>query len=285
MAKTTPAASGQHAARQAANQLRAKQKATARRRAALAWSGIAVVGALFIGVVAYVIANGAGSGPYGVYDSGTLATPTVADAHGGILMGQDGVVGGDVAADAIKIDIYEDSMCPNCKFFSETTSAEITALREAGLVEVYYHPIAILNRLSSGTQYPVRAAAALATVAEYDGGHYLAFAEALFANQPAENTKGLSNVEIEDVARGAGVSDEVIAKFANGEFTQWVSVATEQASIDGVSGTPTFLVAGVAFSGWLQQGQITAAVTYVHDNGADAFASLLAELAASPSAS
>lgn len=297
MASKSSAPSGAAAARKAAADLRAKQKAASRRRAGLAGLAAIVILGGFIAAIVVIVKNANDtSAEYRVYDATTGASPSstgevapsAADAHGGFLIGQDGTMGGDVPADAVRVDVYEDPRCPICKEFDQATTAEMTYLRENGQIAYYYHPIAILDRVSSGTRYSTRSVSALATVSEYDPAHFMAFVEGLFANQPAEGTKGMTNAEITDVARTAGVSEEAIAKIADGEFTQWVGAATDQSNVDGVGFTPTLLIGGVDYQGWTTQGNISGAVAYVKAYGADAFKAALdaaAAAAASPSPS
>jgi len=171
-------------------------------------------------------------------------TPAPADASGGIPVGMGGVAGADVPDGVNRIDIYLDFMCPICKQFEEINAADIDALREDGTVAVYYHPIAILDRYSAGTNYSTRAVNAVATVADKAPAQYLAFQNALFANAPAENTPGLDDATIASIAVGAGVPQEVADTFTDNRFTKWATAATQQASVDGMEGTPTVMVNG-----------------------------------------
>jgi protein-disulfide isomerase len=233
------------AARQAAIEARARQRAVTRRRTALAVFAAVGLAAVFVVAVVLIVKSGGGD-DYEVYDSGVLTVPQAADETGGILIGPGGAAGGTVADGAIRIDIYEDFRCPGCLQMNQAITTELDALRDSGAVEIRLHVIAFLDRISSD-HYSTRAASAAATIAEYDAAHYEAFVDALYAVQPPEegNPPGLTNAEIADVARGAGVSEEAIAKIADGEFTQWVAAATNRASVDGVNSTPTLLVGGV----------------------------------------
>jgi len=173
--------------------------------------------------------------------------PQVADETGGIPVGTGGVAGVDVPAsgdgtDVPRLDLYIDLMCPVCNQFEQINSADIDSLREDGTIAVYYHPISILDRSSAGTKYSTRAANAVAVVAEKDPSHMLDFISALYANQPQENTTGLDDATIAQIAEGVGVPTEVAASFKNGEFSKWVTAATDQASIDGMTGTPTVMI-------------------------------------------
>jgi protein-disulfide isomerase len=174
-------------------------------------------------------------------------SPSVADETGGIPVGTGGVAGVDVpesgaGTDVPRLDLYIDLMCPVCNQFEQINSADIDSLREAGTISVYYHPISILDRSSSGTKYSTRAANAVAVVAEKDPSHMLDFISALYSNQPQENTTGLDDATIAQIAEGVGVPSEVAATFKNGEFEKWVTAATDKASEDGMQGTPTVMV-------------------------------------------
>ena len=196
-----------------------------------------VVIAAFAGIV-YFIVN-------------SSKVPALADAHapapaeattGGIPVGATGVAGEGLTDGAVRLDIYIDLMCPVCNQFEQINGADIDELREAGTINVYYHPISILDRASMGTEYSTRAANAVGVVADQDPSHFLDVIAALYANQPEENTTALSDDEIAAVAIGAGVPADVANSFAKGEFTKWVTAATQQASIDGMQGTPTVMV-------------------------------------------
>src|SRR5690606_14594139 len=95
--------------------------------------------------------------------------------------------------------------------------------------------------------------------AEYDGASFEAFYNAMFLGQPDEGTKGLSNTEIEEIARAAGVGEAAIEKIREGVFTRYVAEATEAASVAGVRGTPTVWIEGQDVgtgwgdAGWLRQ--------------------------------
>ena len=161
----------------------------------------------------------------------------------------------------VVVDLYTDFMCPVCGAFEQQNGADLDALSKAGTAAIVYHPISILDRASNGTNYSTRAAQAAGVVADQDPAHYLAFDEALFANQPAENTSGPTDGQIEQIAQGVGVPSSVTATFADGKFVDWVTAATEDASKNGVSGTPTVKINGKVFGGnWQTAGELKAAI-------------------------
>lgn len=158
----------------------------------------------------------------------------------------------------VNIVIYVDYLCPVCGIFEETNAAQIEEWVTAGEASLEVHPISILNRLSAGTNYPSRAAGAAACVAAIEPDRFFAVNAALFAQQPAENTGGLSNAELVTLTEEAGVTDESVATCIKDEtYTDWADAATERAlagpipnsDLAAVQGTPTVIVNGVQYPG------------------------------------
>jgi protein-disulfide isomerase len=249
------------AKKQAQAQVNAQQ-----RRAVVLWIvvGVVIVG-LFAALVAYIVRQ---SSVDEISGEGQL-TPAAATENGAFAVGKSGVVGEDLDESRVRMDIYFDFMCPICGQFEEFRGGEIDALREAGTVDVYYHPIAILDRFSQGTAYSTRSAAAAALVAEEAPESFMPFMQAMFANAPEEGTTGLTDEEIQAIATSAGVPEAVAAKIPNLAYTSWARSATEEASKDGVGGTPTIAINGVIQDpqnnpehlNWGAEGAITAAIT------------------------
>ena len=258
------------AAKAKAAEIAAKQAAADRRNTIIGVAAIVVV-AVAIAVAAYFIINqddglkaGDEDDPYGIYTTGELIYPSAVDESQGFPVGQSGVVGDVSPEGAIRVDIYEDPICPFCSLFNEIVAEDLVAAREAGDVVVYYHPISFLDGTSQGTNYSTRAVSAMASIAEHDPANFEAFLHSLLINAPEEGTKGLTNGEIAQIARDAGVSEEAIEKIKLGEFTQWVAKATEQSSIDGVRGTPTVMFDGAEYTGnWTVEGQFAADIEFL----------------------
>jgi protein-disulfide isomerase len=91
----------------------------------------------------------------------------------------------------------------------------------------------------------------------------LAFNAALFAQQPVEGERGLTDAQIAAIATGAGVPADVTAAFAERRFEHWVATSTDLAfKRDGITGTPTVRINGKPFEGDLYTaGPLTAAIT------------------------
>ncbi len=148
------------------------------------------------------------------------------------------------------LDTYIDFMCPVCNQFEQTFGDEIDDLIEDGTITLRIHPISILDRLSQGTQYSTRSASAMYCVAEADPDNALPFMRAMYENQPAEQSSGLTDDEIVAIAAGVGVTG-IEDCVADGTFTQYVTAMTQETPIQpGASGiaTPTIAVNGETIS-------------------------------------
>jgi len=240
MANTNKNAADARAAAKAKaqQQVRAKERRTTVAIIAVA----AAVVVAFAGIVYFIINASKVPTLEEMWAQTNPPVPAGSDETGGIAVGTDGSTGTAQPADAVRMDLYVDFMCPVCNQFEQINNADIEAMREAGTIALFYHPISILDGASSGTKYSTRAANAAAVVADQDPSHFLDFVAALYANQPEENSTGLNDDAIEALAIGAGVPAAVASQFTDGEFTKWVGAATQQASIDGLGGTPTVML-------------------------------------------
>jgi protein-disulfide isomerase len=143
----------------------------------------------------------------------------------------DGIVVGD---GPVRIDAFIDFLCPYCRAFEQRAGATLDRLLAEGRVTIVYHPVGFLDRLSAGTRYSTRAAAAAGAAA--DAGGFAAFKDALFAAQPEEGGPGLRAAGIDGPAFGESVH--------SGRYLDWVADVSERAAASGVDGIPTVFVAG-----------------------------------------
>jgi protein-disulfide isomerase len=242
------------AAREQARLLREAQARRERRNRLL------LIGGLVAGVALIVVAVFAIIGAGSVSSLEDVDRPAGSDLSGGIVTGAEGV--GSENAGAPEVRVYSDFMCPFCANFEELNGPMLDEIATAGEATVIYHPVAFLDRFSQGTEYSTRAAQAVAVVADAAPEQFVAFQAALFAGQPAENTPGLSDDEIGQIALQAGVPQEVVDTLADGRFTEWVGAATNQASLDlERAATPTVLIDGQAWEGdWRSTDALRAAI-------------------------
>ena len=144
-----------------------------------------------------------------------------------------------------EIDTYVDFMCPACNAFESQYGEALQSAAAANAVTLRIHPVAILDRLSQGTEYSSRAASAMYCVASESPDSGLDFFNLLYANQPAENTAGLADDELSGLADQAGAVDAAVC-IADGTYMDYVGAMTEEipAGADGRVSTPTVTVNG-----------------------------------------
>lgn len=249
-------------AREQARKMQEERRRRERLKKGLTVGGILVAAVAIVAIVAIVIVNSirpAGPGPENM-------------ASNGIVIGQDFVAERTAATpaeseptptaprqDIIQIEIYQDYMCPVCGTFDEANRATIEQLVSTGAATVEVHPIAILDRASLGTKFSTRSASAAGCVAEFAPDQFWAFNSAMYDNQPAEATSGLSNDEIVGIAEGAGIdtSGGLADCITEGRFMSWAEAATVRAGTQPLPGTdgvvadrtPTVIVNGQQYPG------------------------------------
>jgi protein-disulfide isomerase len=148
------------------------------------------------------------------------------------------------------MDTYIDFMCPVCNQFEQVYGPAIAGLVEDGTITLNIHPIAILDRLSQGTQYSTRSANAMYCVAAADGTAAVPYMQALFENQPPEGSTGLTDEQLIELAATVEVTG-IDACVTGGEYSAFVTTMTAQTPVaPGQSGiaTPTIAVNGQAIS-------------------------------------
>ena len=195
------------------------------------WVSVAVVAVLVVVIGIVVWMNRAATDP-GTPPSGS-----------GIEQETGAIVVGDGEQ---TLDTYIDFMCPICGDFEEAYGEEILDLVDDGTLTLNIHPISILDRYSQGTEYSTRAANAMYCVAETDPDAAVPFMQAMFANQPQENSTGLTDDEILAIAEDAGISG-IDSCVTDGSYSKYVTAMTEKTPVQpGKSGigTPTLVVNG-----------------------------------------
>lgn len=252
------------AARDKARVLREDQKKKDRRTKFLLQGGIIFASLAIVAVIALVIVNSVrpvGPGPQNMASDGIqISQGSIATETPALESDEEPIPNTrDEAAGILDIQMYVDYLCPICGDFEKTNGEYISSLMENGKTTVEIHPITILDRLSQGTKYSTRAANATACVANYSPNQFYDFHNLLFANQPAENTTGLTDDQLIEFAGEANVesASDVAACITDQEFKSWVNASTARAlngpipnsNIDNVQGTPTVLVNGLKYEG------------------------------------
>ncbi len=159
-----------------------------------------------------------------------------------------------------KVDIWFDAMCPVCGAFEKTNGETLSNAVQDGSVTLRLHPLTFLDRASNGTGYSTRAAAALVCVGVHDPDHVLDYYQALFTNQPDENSNGLTDKELAKRATDLGITDISACIDRSGPYQAWAQANTAHSQsgpitvdgkkvLDTIQGTPTVLVNGRQYTG------------------------------------
>ena len=186
-------------------------------------------------------------------DAGAEPEDTVVDRSSGVL----------------DIVMYTDYRSDDAATFWTATSSNLESWVTAGQATFEVHPLAL-----DGDDYALRAAGALACVADSAPDSAFAVHSALLTAQPDLTESGLDTAGIEALVSGVGVdSTEVTACLEDGDYTDWAAEATARAAqsvpydgIGPVTTSPVILVAGQQYTGDLSDADaFTSFVSDVYD--------------------
>ena len=245
MAEKLTKAERREIAREKARVLQAEQEKREKRNRTLMIGGIVALLAL-VGIAIWAIVSSGGKSYLDGIDG-----PANADNRGGISIGSS-LEAGTVNEGAPVLNVYADFTCHWCATFEDLNAADLEDMTAEGLITLSLHPVSLLT---APDDYNVYAANALATVAEYSPEHVLQMNSVLFAAYyevyTAYQESGDANDyvlptrdEVGAMALELGVPQDVVDRFADGEFTEWVQLSTQQFLADGNSGTPTIILDG-----------------------------------------
>lgn len=261
-------------AREQAKIIRDAQLKKEKRNGWLIRGGVLVAAVAIIVIIALIVINTQKANEP-IAESG--AVPSSMNAYGGITLGKDGVVikptttettvdinkvpelpteavekafdldkigiKASAAGEPIQTVVYFDFMCPFCSQFETQNGPELKALANEEKITVEYRSLGFLDRLSGGTNYSSRAGAAAACVADTSPDKYQAYLDKLFAEQPAENSKGINNATLAKYATEVGAGD-ITSCIDNKTFRPYQANTTALASAHGVASTPTVFMDG-----------------------------------------
>ncbi|MEV7995452.1 thioredoxin domain-containing protein [Streptomyces sp. NPDC086077] len=226
---------GKRTARERLAVERDKQRAADKRRRALI-VGAAVVGVLGLAAVIGVVAANAGK------DTDDSAGPVVAPSGAN---GEDNLAIPVGKGDARStLTVWEDFRCPACQSFEQTYRSTIHELTDAGQLRVDYRLATIIDGNMGGTGS--RNAANAAACAQ-DAGHFTAYHDVLYDNQPPETDDAFAdNAKLIELAgKVKGLDTPAFRKCVeDGRHNSWVDKSSAAFGKGGFSGTPTVLLNG-----------------------------------------
>ena len=253
------------AARAKAKEMRDQHKKSERRKGLFIKLGVATGIVAVAAIIAAVVLTSAQN------DSSQNQTPTNLTANSGVLIGAggqailNGVTPSPIATPVattkpVSIVTYIDYQCPFCKNFEDANLTQIKGWLDTGLATLEIRPISFLDGRGSPNYYSSRAANAALCVAKFSPNSFFAFSQALFANQPAENTPGEDNnaLATRAINNGAGASQAFKDCVTGKAFGKWIATATSSVLgqvVPGTNpavtlqGTPLVLVNGKEYTG------------------------------------
>lgn len=148
-----------------------------------------------------------------------------------------------VSAGPVRVDIYFDYLCPECRIVERSIAPVIAALEDRHEIDLIYHPLGFLDSYSNPPGYSSRAAAAAACAA--DQGKLSAYTKVLFSRQPPEHGPGLSTEQLIAAGSAAGItSPSFTACVRSGKYAVWVGYVSSVAYSKNIAITPTIFVNG-----------------------------------------
>jgi protein-disulfide isomerase len=155
----------------------------------------------------------------------------------------------------VTVDIFEDFQCPACEKLWQDAGSDIEAQTAAGKIKMRYHVMSFLDSASNGNRYSTRSANAALCASDINAETYAKMVAVLYgkdtsgkAVQPAENSKGRTDIELIDYGKQAGISGTNLSTYQtcvqSEQHKALVQAITDDASKRGVFATPTVLVNG-----------------------------------------
>lgn len=126
----------------------------------------------------------------------------------------------------VKIDVYEDFLCPACGQFEARDADAIETKIRDGAVQVRYHMLPMLNDQSDPPGYSRDSANAGLCAA--DGGKFPVYHASLFQAQPEEGARGYDKAQLIKLGQDLGITDPQFAECVNsGRYDQILAAELE----------------------------------------------------------
>lgn len=241
-------------ARAKARDLREKRASGEKRKKLLVTSGIALGIVLAVAGTVFAIVT-AMSTPNEKVDN-SKKVPANVTKLGGVVIGKGLKIASAAEIESTnRIVIYQDYQCPVCQLFESPNSNQLKTWAESGLATVEFHPISFLDGQSLNN-YSSRATNAAFCVANSQPEKFFAVNNALYANQPAEQSSGPSDSDLKSTLSSAGVTMDAemntcIDQKRYGKFIDnRTGEALSKPAVTGTevpSGTPYILVNGTKY--------------------------------------
>ncbi|WP_354639557.1 DsbA family protein [Kitasatospora camelliae] len=219
-------------ARERMLQQREADEARARRKKKLIVGGV-VVAVIAAAVVTGVVVQNERSKP---------ETPTAAPA--GTIGDKNLVIPVGAADSPSVLTVYEDPRCPACDIFEKQFTQTIEQLEDQGKLQGNYHIVSFIDRSlgGNGSKYGANALACA-----QDVGHFRAYHDVLYKNQPQESDDAFGQKArlIELSQQVPGLDTPAFEACVNDNtYAGWVSAVQQDFDKSGFKSTPTVLLNG-----------------------------------------
>ena len=230
--------------------------------------GVVVIVALAAAIIAGVLITN--SKRQAQQNAAIPAVPAKAEYPTRVVDGAVVLAGKDSAS--IKIDMYEDFICPACGQFFTASHTDMENALANGQIQARIHMLNFLDNNSRPPGYSMRAAnASLVAAAQ---GKFADYYNSLYSAQPKEGSAGYTDAQLANLGERLGIggsfADEVNAGKYNGliqaDFAQAQTVVggfygkTYGPDFQHFFATPTVMYQGKALDVTPRQNQVTGAV-------------------------
>jgi protein-disulfide isomerase len=241
---------GKEVARQRAQQMREEQaKKTRRNRQFMVFGGALVVVVVVALIAVLVQVHSANAALKFIPEN------TVADTTGGVSTADSMAIPEGDSNAPVKMTVYEDFRCSACGEFESTFHTTYEALVKAGTLEIYFHPVDLIDTMdnSEGESTSGSIHAGNAAACAQNAGHFEAYHDILYANQPQETDDSFSsNTTLINYAKQvSGLNTASFQSCVNsGKYFNWIKKNySDLSQIDGgQASTPTIYVNGKKYT-------------------------------------
>ena len=143
------------------------------------------------------------------------------------------------------VEIWEDFQCPACQMLEKANGKGIEQLAEEGKIQLIWRPTTFLDR-NLQNDSSVRAVAAWGCAV--DAGKTKEYHDAVFANAPATEGDGFTDVQLLGFAAASGITGAELETFTScmdaGTYQPWALNSTQVFYDANIPGTPLVKING-----------------------------------------
>lgn len=255
------------AAREAALRLREEEARRSKRNVIWVVTGVAVVLAIVVGAIWYIVsssnksdAGGNGSTSTAQYEDFAFGEkkfstdlPKNVNEYGGISVGKE-LAAGTKNKDVPEVSIYFDYLCKFCNQLESDFGQYLTQLAQDGKITLTYYPVSILNQ-----EFSTMGVMADYYIAENAPEQFTTFHNMVFSDlsEPVFESSDPVAPTFDDlvaVAKKAGVPEDVISgmekAISSGSMDSLVTDGAKQFTSNGLTGTPAVIIDGKKVANW-----------------------------------